>query len=359
MRPSRHFARAGAAPVHSFRFDQVGESRTVSLDALEDAVQVRDTKDGKIAASWTLPEVQLSVDWHPDGRRLAVGGELGAIRLLDTGDGSRPPRTIQAHDGAVVALAFHPGGQLLVSASWDGTLRLWDIRSAEQLVRCSLPEVHPLRFSQDGRFVGPGSDGASAWCWEFAESVECRSMLGGDDGGAKSWSAEFFGETGVLVSAVDTGVRLEVPGGPAAAFLALPGTAGLAAARDGSLLFTSGATGLLRWPVDRSVAGDLKLGPPEPLGALAGFPTGRVRLGHDGQTLGVVVDGEVGRVVILDLRARDAPISVVGHPNLERLDLSPDGLWLAHQHLARPGGKGLGRPPRHAGPRRSRTCRAP
>ena len=126
-----------------------------------------------------------------------------------------------------------------------------------------------------------------------------------------------------------TGVRLEVPGGEAAAFVALPGTAGIAAAPDGSFLITSGATGLLRWPVGRSAAGDLRVGPPEPLGPLAGLPTGRVRLGRDGRTLAVVLDGEVGRVVILDLQGRDPPITLAGHPNLERLDLSPDGRWVA------------------------------
>jgi tetratricopeptide (TPR) repeat protein len=43
----------------------------------------------------------------------------------------------------------------------------------------------------------------------------------------------------------------------------------------------------------------------------------------------VVIDGEVGRVDIVDLHGRDPPITLSGHPNLERLDLSPDGRWVA------------------------------
>ena len=43
----------------------------------------------------------------------------------------------------------------------------------------------------------------------------------------------------------------------------------------------------------------------------------------------MVLDDEVGRVVILDLRGRDPPMTLTGHPNLERLDLSPDGRWVA------------------------------
>ncbi len=290
---------------------------------------MRDVKDGTIAASWALAESLLTVDWHPDGRWLAVGGELGTIRLLDASDVSCPGKTIHAHDGAVVAVAFHPGGRLLASASWDGTMRLWDIESAEQLVRCPMPEVHPLRFSLDGQFLGPALDGAAAWSWEVAPGDECRSLPGADGVGQMTWSADFLAATGVLASAVDTGVRLEVPGGGAKGFVELPGTAGLATARDGSFLITSGSTGLLRWPVGRVAAGDLRVGPPEPVGPLAGMPTVRVRLGRDGRTLAAVVDAEVGRVAIVDLRGGSPLVTLPAHPNLNRLDLSPDGRWLA------------------------------
>ena len=326
----REVRRFPPGPVpHHIRFDSTGGRVVTVSPVARDGIQVRNVKDGTIAASWAFPESGHSVDWHPEDRWIAVGGEFGTIRLLDARDASRPPRTIRAHDGAVVALAFHPGGRLLASASWDGTMRLWDIRSAEQLVRCPFPEARPLRFSRDGQFVGPGLNGASAWSWEVAEGVECRSLPGAEGSGARTWSADFFAGTGVLASAGDTGVRLEVPGGGVSAFVALPGTVAIAAAPDGSFLITSGATGLLRWPVRRSAAGDLRVGPPEPLGSLAGLPTGRVRLGRDGRTLAVVLDSEVGRVVVLDLRGRDPPITLAGHPNLERLDLSPDGHWVA------------------------------
>jgi tetratricopeptide (TPR) repeat protein len=43
----------------------------------------------------------------------------------------------------------------------------------------------------------------------------------------------------------------------------------------------------------------------------------------------VVLDGEVGRVVVLDLPGRRPLITLAGHPNLERLDLSPDARWVA------------------------------
>ncbi len=326
----RELRRFPPGPVpQSIRFDPTGRRLVTVSPGARDGILVRDVKDGTIAARWALPEREHAVDWHPDGRWIAVGNDVGTIRLLDVRDPSRTPRTIQAHDAAVVALAFDPGGRLLASASWDGTMRLWDLRSAEQLVRCSLPEVRPLRFSRDGRFLGPALDRASAWTWEVAEGVECRSLLGADGGGERSWSLEILQGAGVVATADVTGVRLSVLGGEAAAFVALPGTAGLAAAPDGSYVITSGTTGLLRWPVRHSGASALRVGPPEPFGPVAGLPTGRVRVGSDGRSLAVVLDDEVGRVVILDLRGRDPPMTLTGHPYLERLDLSPDRRWVA------------------------------
>jgi serine/threonine protein kinase/WD40 repeat protein len=317
----------GPAP-QSIRFDPTGERVAIASPRVREGIQVRNVKDGTVAASWAFAEYAYCVDWHPDGQLLAVGGELGVIRLLDARDASRAPRTIGSHEGTVVSLAFHPGGRLLAGASWDGTMRLWDILSAEQLVRCALPEAHLLRFSRDGRLLGPGIDGGSAWCWEVSEGLECRSR-GPVGAGEQSRVVDYLGGTGVLASAGDTGVRLEVPGGRATAFLALPGTVGAAADPNGSFLITSGATGLLRWPVGNAPAGDVRVGPPEPLGHLAGLPTWRVRLSRDGGTLAAVVDDEIGRVAVLDLRGSDQPVLLTGHPELERLDVSPDGRLVA------------------------------
>ena len=234
------------------------------------------------------------MDWHPDGRRLAVGSQDGRIRLFDPTDPDRAPRILEGHDGQVVAVAFHPGGVLLASASWDGTLRLWDARTGQELVQGPLPEARPIRFSRDGRLLGPGQDVGASWLWEVAEGDECRSLVGPEGGGLRTWSVDFLGAGDVLVSAGVPGLRLEVPdpgwhaddGGDArdlgrgrrprrvvADHERLAGTAPLAGPR----CLLEGHSGSARR---------------EPLGPLAGVPTGRIRLGRDGRTLAAVVDDE-------------------------------------------------------------------
>jgi RNA polymerase sigma factor (sigma-70 family) len=60
------------------------------------------------------------------------------------------------HGSTVTGLAFAPGGKKLVSASYDGTVRVWDSASGKELVRMS-PNVdgsaYDLALSADGKAV--------------------------------------------------------------------------------------------------------------------------------------------------------------------------------------------------------------
>ncbi len=314
----------------ALRFDPPGRRIVVVGPESRAPVQVRLVSDGAIEASWELPEPGFSADWHPGGRWLAVGALDGRIHIFDAGEPGRAPRTFEGHDGQVVAVAFHPAGGLLASASWDGTLRLWDARTGRELVQAPFPDTRLIRFSRDGRLLGPGHDVDASWLWEVAAGGECRSLAGVKEWGAATWSVGFLGPEGVLVSAGRPGVRLELPdrdGSPA--FLTMPGTSDVAIAPDGSSLISSGRAGVLRWPVRRPSPQEIRIGPPEPFRPLIGVPTGRIRLGRGGRMLAAVVDDERGIVRILDLEGNAPPVTLAGHPMVERLDLSPDGRWLA------------------------------
>jgi len=67
--------------------------------------------------------------FSPDGRILAmsVGGGAGqVIRLVDAKTGSQTAE-LRGHRKSISSLAFAPDGQTLLSASDDGTIRVWDL----------------------------------------------------------------------------------------------------------------------------------------------------------------------------------------------------------------------------------------
>lgn len=69
-----------------------------------------------------------------DGRFLAIGDEIGGITVFDLVHGKTlPPWT--AHTEPVTDVAFHPGGQRLLSSSRDHTIKMWRLDEA----RPSLP----------------------------------------------------------------------------------------------------------------------------------------------------------------------------------------------------------------------------
>jgi eukaryotic-like serine/threonine-protein kinase len=115
-----------------------------------DHVEIRDAVTGEVLRHFSLPRFIFRLAWSPDGRFLAAACHDQKVHIWRTDTGQL--HTILAgHAAAVVDVHFHPGGRLLASTAWDGTTRLWNYRSSEQLVRAEGACAH---FSRDGRRLG-------------------------------------------------------------------------------------------------------------------------------------------------------------------------------------------------------------
>jgi WD40 repeat protein len=87
-------------------------------------------------AHWTqhnhFPQ-SWSVAFSPDGRYLAAGcGSLhqGRVVLWETATG-REVHMLKGHSNVVAGVAFSLDGRYLASASFDGTVKLWDVRALD------------------------------------------------------------------------------------------------------------------------------------------------------------------------------------------------------------------------------------
>jgi WD40 repeat protein len=69
-------------------------------------------------------------------------------------------QVLRGHEGPVDALAFSPDDTRLVSASWDGTVRWWDLATGKSVAVLPGRESGPVRFSLDGKHLAfPSTDG--------------------------------------------------------------------------------------------------------------------------------------------------------------------------------------------------------
>ena len=74
-----------------------------------------------------------------------------------------------AHESSVTSAAFSPDGQRVVTASDDGTARVWQAESGEAIAVLAGPEsfVTSAAFSPDGQRVVTASDDGTARVWDL------------------------------------------------------------------------------------------------------------------------------------------------------------------------------------------------
>ncbi len=93
---------------------------------------------------------------------------------------------LNGHTGPISSLCFSPNGAVLVSGSWDQTVRVWDIfekkGSVEALNHAS--EVLSVDFHPNGKDIISTTLGGQLYLWQTDEGnllgmIDCKQDLAG------------------------------------------------------------------------------------------------------------------------------------------------------------------------------------
>ncbi len=127
-----------------------------------------------------------SIAFNPEGTMLACGSLDGAVEVWQIGreGGNHRIRTLHGHALWVSAVAFGPGN-LLVSTSYNGKVRLWNVESGRCLrtFQGYSNVVSALAFSPNGKLLVHGDDNGMLKLWELGEEGgRCVRTLRGHAG---------------------------------------------------------------------------------------------------------------------------------------------------------------------------------
>ena len=100
--------------------------------------------------------------FSPDGKLLAVAGgqpsAKGDLRLFTVEDW-KLRAVLAGHDDVVASVSFRSDGKMLASASYDRTVRTWNVATGkvERVLSMHSDFVHAVAWSPDGKYLFSGS----------------------------------------------------------------------------------------------------------------------------------------------------------------------------------------------------------
>ncbi|WIY02627.1 hypothetical protein QRX60_01770 [Amycolatopsis mongoliensis] len=155
----------------------------VAVAATAYAVRAENTATGQRNSALAQKVAGQALAMRATNPALAAQLALAAYRLDPSADArssvlgmfATPYSTrVTGHTGRVNTVALRPDGRVLVTASWDGTARLWDVHDPHHPVPLGVlaghtGNVNNVAFSADGRTVATAGFDGTARVWDVSD----------------------------------------------------------------------------------------------------------------------------------------------------------------------------------------------
>jgi WD40 repeat protein len=121
-----------------------------------------------IAAIRTGKELQALIRENNITRLIDYPAASPLLALQNILNRIQQKNILQGHEDEVISVSFSPNGQRILTASDDGTTRLWDLQGRELLkLQGHEDEVYRASFSPDGQHILTASEDNTARVWDL------------------------------------------------------------------------------------------------------------------------------------------------------------------------------------------------
>jgi WD40 repeat protein len=136
---TRRWLQDGRA-AHRAAFSPDSKQMAVLPADAGDTVEIWDVDTGEAHGSLRINFAPLEIAWHPDGKRVLVGGDRGKLemRTLTSGAGTGvavEPFPLHGHLGTIVRIMCPPDSAIAITSAWDNSSIVWDLVTGQPLIR--------------------------------------------------------------------------------------------------------------------------------------------------------------------------------------------------------------------------------
>jgi len=217
-----------SGPVYGLSFSDA--TRQISYNPFENGKAPPDTKARLLLSSsadgtirlwslevWTCLCIYKAhqgpvfrVLWGPHGHYFASAGWDKTVRIFMQ-DHASAQRILVGHDTSISAIAWHPNGAYVFSASdeTDKSIRMWSITKGDtvRVFTGHADYISAIEVAPHGRLLASADAGGNIFFWDIDKGTRIKRSRGHGKGGITALS--FSAESNVLVSGgLDGTVRL-------------------------------------------------------------------------------------------------------------------------------------------------------
>ena len=177
-----HAARFARAILENSRWDGAQTARMTCPDARPCVVDMPCPETPAPYLHLGHADYVVHGDFSPDGRTIVTASLDGTARLWDFKSRGEV-RRFEGHSGWVHSAVFSPDGLSVVSAGGDRSARVWSIESGKEIRRFMGhdDQVDTAVFSPDGLLVLTAGRDKTARIWCVESGKEIRRFMGHDD----------------------------------------------------------------------------------------------------------------------------------------------------------------------------------